>query len=230
MRHGRRMVTVVTAALLVLALGASPAAAAKPGTESFSFSQAGVSADAFVSECVDNADGTVTCFGAGGFVFAGKMHERGQGASRGAQVCYNEFTDTFNPMTGEGVNFQFESGCATDLPDGAVVADDLTSIIINPTTIVLTGESCTVSGEEFECIPMPEREVEVAGTFTGTGTIVRQSFRSFTDDGVCVFRDSSSGFSRTASFSGSVDGEAVELDETFMQDGRFSFSSTCTIG
>ena len=57
------------------------------------------------------------------------------------------------------------------------------------------------------------RDVTVEGTFTATSAAFRQSNRNVFDDGVCVFRDSSRGTSRNAMFSGTVDGQPLELGD-----------------
>jgi hypothetical protein len=66
-------------------------------------------------------------------------------------------------------------------------------------------------------------------TFTGAGTTVRSSHRSFFDDGVCVSRESSSGRKRTATFSGTLDGSAFRPVEAWLRDGMYSISSTCAV-
>jgi hypothetical protein len=225
----RRVFVVVAAGLMLLTVAVAPAAAAKPGTEGFSFSESGLSADAFVGgDCVDNLDGTVTCSGESVFAFEGLRREKGQGAAHANEVCYASFTETFDPDGGEGGSFSQEFGCAVG---GIVWGRDLASATISPTTVTLEGESCTVTGPDTEvvCAPTSTREVVVEGTFTGTGSLVRQSHRGFSDDGHCVFRDSSSGYSRSATFEGTVDGDSFVTEEAFLNDGKFSVSETCSI-
>jgi hypothetical protein len=225
----RRVFALVAAGLMLVTVAVAPVAAAKPATEGFSFSQSGLSADAFRGgDCIDNPDGTVTCSGDSVFAFEGMRRESGQGATRTNEVCYASFIDTFNPEGGEGGSFSHEFGCTEG---GVVWGKDLSSVTISPTTLTLQGESCTFTAPETEpvCTETGTRQVVVEGTFTGTGSLVRQSHRSFTDDGHCVFRDSSSGYSRNAAFEGTVDGSAFSTEEAFLNDGKSSFSESCSI-
>jgi hypothetical protein len=224
MRVRRSVISLLGGGLMALAVVVAPALAAP--SERFSFQRSGLEAGAFESTCTDNTDGTVTCSGTDLFVFSGKTRAKGDGATRGGEVCTGSFTDTFNPQTGQGVSFMFESGCA----QAPVVFDGLNSATIPATTITLEGESCEVVGEEVECTPLGPRDVTVEGMFTGTGPVSRERFRSFFDDGVCVSRDSSSGSFRSATFSGMVDGEPFNPEDGSIRDGRFAFSSSCSLG
>jgi hypothetical protein len=224
MRVRKSVISLLGGGLLVLAVAVGPALAAT--SERFSFQRSGLDAGAFETTCVDNTDGTVTCSGSELFVFSGKTRAKGDGATRGGEVCTSSFTDTFDSQTGQGVNFMFEGGCA----QAPVVFDGLNSATIPATTITLEGESCEVVGEEVQCTPTDPREVTVEGAFTGTGPVSRERFRSFFDDGVCVSRDSSSGSFRAATFSGTVDGEAFSPEDGSIREGRFSFSSSCSLG
>jgi hypothetical protein len=223
------MSAMVAAALMLLTVAAAPAAAAKPGTESFSYSQSGRTADAWSGDCTENNDGTVTCSSEGIFVFEGKTRAKGGGATRINEVCYTSSTDTFDPEGTGGGSWTFASGCA---PASVVWGDDLSTVTINRTTMTLEGESCTHSGDpesEPVCTATAPRQVVIEGTFTGAGSLVRESFRSFRDDGHCVQRESSSGYSRNASFDGTVNGEPVVAQDAYLRDGRFSYSATCSV-
>ena len=146
-------------------------------------------------------------------------------------MCYGTFTDVFNQSTGEVLTSLGESGCTFDVGEGTVVERDLSTATIAPTTITLETFSC----DEIECGPTGEtRDVSVEGTFTATSAATRSSFRNVFDDGVCVSRDSSRGTARQAMFSGTVDGQPLELGDPengFSQilQGTSSSSSKCAI-
>lgn len=227
----RRTVTTLTLVALLLPLAAATSLAAKP-TEFFSFSQNGYSATADQSQCSDPVDDIVTCSFTGVFLFSGVQREHGAGAIRGTEVCYSTGTDSFNQVTGEFVSSIQENGCTRDVGDGTAIERDLSSAVIASTTITLDTFVC----DEFECGPTGEtRDVTVEGTYTATSAATRSSSRSVFDDGICTFRDSSRGTSRSATFSGTVDGEPLVLGEDpengFAQimQGSFSFSARCAI-
>jgi hypothetical protein len=226
----RRTVAAVMLVTLLLALTAATSLAAKPH-EFFSFSQSGFSAEASDGECTTAGD-IVTCAFTSIFVFSGNHRELGTGTIHGMEVCYSTGTDVFNQVTGEILSSLQENGCSQDVADGTGIERDLSSAVIAPTTITLEEFTC----DEVECGPTGEtRDVTVAGTFTATTSAFRQSTRNVFDDGICVFRDSSRGTSRNATFSGTVDGQPLVLGEDpesgfgQIMDGTFSFSSMCAI-
>jgi hypothetical protein len=227
----RRILIAVTLVALLLPLAASTSLAAKP-IEFFSFSQNGLSASADEGDCSDPVDDIVTCTFTGIFLFAGTQRAHGSGANHGTEVCYSTGTDTFNQVTGEFISSLQENGCTQDPGEGTVIERDLSSATIAPTTITLETFSC----DGFECGPTGDtRDITVEGTFTATSAAVRQSSRNVFDDGICVFRDSSRGTSRQATFSGTVDGQPLvlgdDLEHGFGQimQGTFSFSERCAI-
>lgn len=230
----RRALVGGVVVLVLLSLAATSALAAPPGTESFSFSRQGFTAEAGEGDCTTSGD-LVTCTGSNIFVFAGKTREHGSGAIRGTEVCVNFYTDTFNQATGQSVSFTSEFGCTTDVGAGLVIESDLSSATIAPTTVTLESETCVAVGDDFECTPGDEtRDVVVEGTFTATSPATPLSYRSFSDDGVCTFRDSFRGTSRSSMFVGTLDGQAVEFsnDEngySQIGNGTSSFSQRCAI-
>lgn len=229
----RQTLIAVAAVILVLPLVAASALAAPPATDSWSFTRQGFTAEAGEGDCTTTGD-LVTCTGQNVWVFAGKSREQGSGAVRGTEVCLSSYTDTWNEATGESVSYTSEFGCTTDVGAGTVIEHDLSSVVIGPTTVTLQGETCETVGEEFECTATGTRDVVVEGTFTATSPAVRQSSRSFYDDGVCTFRDSFRGTSRSAMFEGTIDGQAVEYDNDengFAQigNGMSSNSGRCTL-
>ena len=228
----RRTVVAVSlvALLLPLAAATSFADTGPAPTEVFKFSSNGFTAFASEGQCTVEGD-IETCTFTNIDLFSGNRREQGSGAIHGTEVCYSTGTDVFNPVTGEVVSSIQEFGCARDVGDGTVIERDLSAATIAPTTITLE----TISCGEIECGPTEEsRDVTLEGTFTATSAAFRQSNRNVFDDGICVFRDSSRGTSRDAMFSGTVDGQPLELGESengFSQimQGTFSFSQKCAI-
>ncbi len=204
----------ILAAVVVALLLAAPAAAASPWV---AFSQSGTTAIADISDCTENDDGTVTCQGESVFAFAGKMQERGQRAQQGEQVCYSRFSDTFDPITGEPVDFESVFGCALDA--GTLTINGLDSINLAPTVVDLVAVECG----EFECTETPAGSTTVYGTWTGVGPITSQKGRFTWDDGTCVQVDAQKGTFREAAFSGSFDAQFAQISS-----GRSTFRTTCT--
>ena len=130
------VVLAVLAALLI----AAPVAAADPW---LTFKQSGTSAFAFDQVCTENPNRTVTCEGESIDVFDGTTRQTGQPTASGDRVCYSQFTDTFNPRTGEGESSGV-FGCALDA--GTLTIDNLTSITLAPTVIELTALECDSTG------------------------------------------------------------------------------------
>jgi hypothetical protein len=199
-------------AILAAILIAAPASATSPWT---TIKQSGANAYAFNQECTENADGTVTCANQSIDVFEGTFRQSGEPVRRGEQVCYSEFTDTFDPTTGEGESSGV-FGCTFDA--GTLTVDDLTSITLAPTVIQLTAIECDSSG----CTESPGGTTTVSGTWTGVGPIVTQKGRFKFDDGVCVQVQADKGTSRQASFEGSF----VAL-EAAIGEGSFTFRTNC---
>lgn len=220
--RSRRVVRGFATALVLLALAAAPVAADTVPIENFSFSRSGLSADASTEECVDNNDGSTTCSDMAIVLFAGKTRTGGEGANRGTELCAFVNTRTF--VSGAFIDFSQEFGCTTELGAGSAIAKDLSTATLTPTTVTIQGQTC----DEFGCEPT-EREIEVAGTWTGVGPVIRETVRLVSDDGVCDFRDRSSGTFREATFSGTFAGQPFEAQFGSLSNGKFSFSQRCTI-
>jgi len=230
----RQSLTAVVLVIMLLPLLAASALAAPPATDSWSFTQKGLSADAGESVCTTTGD-LVTCTGRSVSIFSGHFREQGSGAIVGTQVCVSYYTDVWNETTGEPVSFTSEFGCTTDVGSATNIQRDVSSATIAATTVTLQSETCERVGDEFECTVGEEtRDVVVEGTFTATSPTVRQSYRNFYDDGVCIFRDSFRGTSASAMFVGTIDGEAVEIgnDEngySQIGNGTWSSSGRCSL-
>jgi hypothetical protein len=206
---GAILLAIVAALVL-----AAPAAAASPW---FSFSQSGTSAMADTSDCTENIDGTLTCAGESLFVFEGTMKASGERSTKGEHVCYGQFTETFDPETGEVIDSQSVSGCTLDA--GTLTVNDLDSIVLAPTVI----ELMTIECDEFECTETPAGSTTVSGTWTGTGPVVSQKGRFTWDDSVCVQVQADRGSFREATFEGTFDAQHAQ-----MRTGRSTFRTTCT--
>jgi hypothetical protein len=205
---GAILLAIVAALLL-----AAPVAAASPWA---SFSQSGTSAMADTFDCMQNADGTETCSGESLFVFEGTMKASGERPTKGEQVCYSQYTDTFDPETGEPIDSESLFGCSLDA--GTLTINDLDSIVLAPTVI----ELMTIECDEFECTETPAGSTTVHGTWTGIGPVMSQKGRFTWDDGMCVQVQADKGSFREASFSGSFDAQFAQISS-----GRSSFRTTC---
>jgi outer membrane lipoprotein-sorting protein len=215
MRPRIRPVGVIFAILASLLL-AAPTAAASPWT---SFSQSGTTASAEAYDCVENPDGTETCAGQHLFVFKGTMKASGEPTRKGDQVCYGEFSYTYDPETGEFLGEEHRSGCLFDA--GTLTIDQhLTSATLAPTAIELVAWEC----DEFDCTETPAGSTVVYGTWTGFGPIMRHNSRSMFDDGSCIQVHADRSRMRHASFEGSFDAQYAQMSE-----GRFTFRTTCTV-
>jgi hypothetical protein len=213
-----RRLGAVLAGLVAIILLTTPALAAR---WEFGFTSSGTNASAQTeSVCNDNGDGTSTCTGTFLFVFAGKSRELGSPTVHTEQVCYSESSDTFDTETGEPIAFTGVFGCAdTD----AISVDRLSSTTLAPTEVSLVETACDLES----CTEEPGGTVVVAGTWTGTGPISRQTSNNRFDNGICVQIDSQKGMFREADFTGSVDGNALPAEFGEVSDGTFSFRTTC---
>ena len=223
MRFRGRAFPIVAAVVVVLIM-AAPAAA---GWQE-SFRDSGTRAAIDNGTCTDNGDGTVTCSGQSISIFVGKTKFKGSATAQHYEVCYYQYTDTFNPETREGVSDQL-SGCA--LNTGTITIDDLTSVTVASTIVQLSAIHCDFTVEE--CTePVPDGSVVVSGTWTGVGPVVTNKSHGSFDDGTCRQIDMSSGSSREAVFTGTVDGAAFVTRDAFTQieEGTFSFRNTCSFG
>ena len=203
----------VILAILAAIILAAPAAAASPW---MTFKQAGTSAFASTSECTENTDGTVTCEGRSIDVFAGTIRQSGEPTRKGEQACYSEFSETFDPNTGEGDSRSL-FGCTFDA--GTLTIDNLTSITLAPTVIELTEFVC----DSMSCTESPAGSTTIDGTWTGVGPTATQRGKFTFDDGTCVQVNADKGRFRQASFDGSI--EAVDAS---IGVGSFTFRTSCT--
>jgi hypothetical protein len=202
------LVLAILAALLI----AAPVAAADPWQ---TFKQSGTSAFASDVVCTENPNRTVTCEGESLDVFEGTTKQSGQPTMSGERVCYSQFTDTFNPRTGEGESSGV-FGCTLDA--GTLSIDNLTSITLAPTVIELTALECDSTG----CTESPGGTITVQGTWTGVGPIVTQKSRFTFDDGTCIQVNADRGSFRQATFDGSI-----EATQAMMGQGTFTFRTSC---
>jgi len=213
MRSRSRPAGLIAALVAVLTL-AAPAAAASPWV---TFSQSGTVANADTQHCADNPDGTVTCSGESLSVFEGKIKAPGERARQGDVVCYNRFSFTFDPISGEPLDDESVSGCTFDA--GTLSIDNLTSVTLDPTLVELVSIDCT---GESECTETPAGSTTVHGTWTGTGPITQQSGKFRVDDGTCVQMQAERASFRDASFEGSFDTTSAGLSS-----GTFTMRTSC---
>ena len=173
MRPRFRLASAIVALMAAIFVTA-PVAATSPW---LTFKQVGTSAFASNEECVNNADGSVTCVGQSVSVFDGKSSELSR---KGEQVCYSDSSNTFDPNTGETIEVHALSGCTFDA--GTLTIDGLTSITLAPTVIELMAFECDASG----CTESPDGSTIVEGTWTGVGPIFSEKSRSKFGDGSCI--------------------------------------------
>jgi hypothetical protein len=214
--RSRSRPTSVTLAILATIILVMPVAAADPWV---TFKQTGTNAFAFSSECTDNPGPTVTCSGESLDVIEGSMKQSGQPTRSGQQVCYSDFTDTFNPRTGESVESRSLFGCTFDA--GTLTINNLTSITLAPTVIELTLFEC----DGPECTESPGGSTTVSGTWTGVGPTVTQKSRFTFDDGTCIQVNADRGSFRQATFEGSIEAMDARIGE-----GTFTFRTNCVFG
>jgi hypothetical protein len=222
-----RFAWIATAVLTLMVLSAGTVAADTSPTPSGTFTQNGISADAFGRSCTSNGDDTTTCSEVGLSVFAGKMTDSFSGERHRNQVCAYLNSSTIDDVTGDLVGEPvFESGCEVDLPNGTVrVGKNLTGVTLATTTLDVQQYVC----DEFTCEPVSGREVSVVGTWTGVGTTYSSKYRSSSDDGTCRSSDAGKGSSRQASFVGTVDGSGLGSEVyASITNGRFTYRSRCS--
>ena len=212
-------------ALLVLSTGSAAAATPAPGVDA-TFSQNGKGADASSGGCVSNGDGTSTCSDVGISAFVGKMSDSVSGVIHDNQVCVwmDRYTaiDATGALVGDPVS---EAGCKADLPNGTIVfGSKLTAVTLATTTISIQQMACV----DKVCVPGSSREVTVAGTWTGVGPISYSKYRSVSDDGTCRYDGAAKGYSRQASFSGTIEGQSLSVDYASISDGKSSYRSRCS--
>ena len=225
-RYRSALTSVAVIALLVLSTGSAAAATPPPGGDA-TFTQNGKGADANSGGCVSNGDGTSTCSDVGISVFVGKMSDNVSDVTHFNQVCVtlDNYTidDATKTLVGEYVT---ENGCKVDLPNGTLhFGSGLTSVTLAPTMISIQQQVCD---DKLTCVPGSSREVTVAGTWTGVGPISSSKYRSVSDDGTCRYDGAAKGYSRQASFSGTIDGQSLSLDYASITDGKSTYRSRCS--
>jgi hypothetical protein len=212
-------------ALLVLSAGSVAADTGGPGGDG-TWTQNGKSADVYASGgCILHEDATETCTDLGASVFVGKMSSTLSGVTHANQVCVYVDEYTYDTETGDVVGETVGKGCDVDLPSGTIAfGSGLSSVTLASRTISVEMAICDAT----ECVPASNRNVTVAGTWTGIGPIFSSKYRSSGDDGTCRYGDSGKGSSRDATFAGTIDGFTVGEDSFgSIQDGKFSYRSRC---
>jgi hypothetical protein len=210
MRLRIRLASAIVAILAAFTF-AAPAAAASPWIV---FKEAGTSAVASTSQCVDHSDGTTTCSNQQVDIFRGTSKHTGDPTFKGERVCYTESMDTFGPNTFIESHGNF--GCA--LHGKTLSIKNLTSITLNPTVIDLTHFDCDPTG----CKETPGGPKTVEGTWTAFGPVIRQSSKYKFDDGTCRQSQADKSRSRQATFAGTFSAMDARIAK-----GSFTFKTTC---
>lgn len=206
-------------AVAALALTASASAAA-PGT--FSFTQKGVSGDAFWETCTTSR-GVTTCVDTYLFAFQGTERSTDADAFKGTRVCAEVDTYSFRAGGRRG-SFKYESGCTT-APNGTfAAASDLSSASLQPATVTLDTYDCG----EYDCTIVSSRDVAVAAEWSGYGSLVQSSGRFKFNDGTCTETDSFKSQGREADAVGTLDGSSLGSGYGFISSGSFTFKITCS--
>ena len=212
MRSRSLLLTVAVALLAALTLAAPVAAADRWVTAR----QAGTHAFAYNDDCADNPDGSETCGGQSIDVFEGRTSQSGEPTLTGEQVCYGEYTFTYDPVTGQPLESSGRFGCA--LGGNTVSIERLDAITLAPTVIELTSYTCVVE----DCTETPGGSITIHGTWNGQGPILSQRGRFRSDDGDCLQVFVDNGKSRAATFVGSMDAPTASISQ-----GSFTSKSSC---
>src|SRR6476661_1278354 len=173
---GLRAAAAMAAVVGLLAVSVGPVAAdTTPGGDG-SYSQNGSTAELYASSCTDNGDDTFTCSEQQIGIFAGKMTDSVSGVTHSSQACATVGTYTIDVNTKEYVGEPiFERGCRADLPTGVIhFGSKLSGATLAATTITLEQWTC----DEYDCYPGASRDVVVAATWTGVGSISSGKYRS----------------------------------------------------
>jgi hypothetical protein len=192
MRLHHRLVGALGAMLMAFVLAAPVAAdttGGGNGTAAVAFHDGG---------CTDNGDGTVTCSGTELDAFKGKVS--------GDEVCYDDFTVTYDENTGDTVSSHETFGCA-DNP-GTVSANKLTSVSVASTDISLTTFDCI--GYD-DCTESDGGTLSVDAIWTGIGKTLKSSTSFHFRDPFCVEVDRSKSTSRNATFDGPFDATFAQI-------------------
>lgn len=207
-----RLLVAFALALIGLALAASSAAAAPPTH----IRDRALFADAVSSECVV-VDVTEVCTSVEVFVT--------NGAS--PTVCFFSQVLTFS-LEGDLILLEEEFGCAEVSDDDFSIDRQLTAAQLDPVTIVVERFVC----DEFECTFEGTREVTVSASWTATGDLVRESFRSKFSEGKCRVMSAFKGEFRDADATIVVDGQVFDAEFATLGRTRESIkiSSECDFG
>jgi hypothetical protein len=220
--------TVTTAALAgLIAVSAGPVAAATTPPGDATYSQNGNTAETYGSSCTPNGDDTVSCVDQGIAVFVGKMSDSVTGVTHSSQLCASLSTYTFSELTGEVVGTpSFLQGCRVDLPSGTIRIDGkLNSATVAATHLTVQDQAC----EKFGCEPGSGRDIVVAASWTGFGSLMTSKSRGAWGDGTCRSRESFKGSTRSANVTGSLDGHPLTGDLFgYISSGKLTFRSSCT--
>jgi hypothetical protein len=191
-------------AILIAFVLAAPVAADTTGGGN------GTQATAFQDDgCTDNGDGTTTCSSIELFAFKGKVS--------GDEVCYNEFTSTFDPDTEEQLSSFQSFGCTEN--SGNVTVNKLRWVDLASTDIALSTEDCDANGD---CAEGDGGTISVAATWTGVGTTFKSSSSFHSRDPFCVEVDKSRSKTRNATFDGPFEASFAEISV-----GTSSFRVRC---
>ena len=228
----RRLLLLVVAVPILIALFAAPAMAAT-GPIRVASTQDGVLVTGFWESCTPDTPepGLQTCSFVSVQAFDGKTRFRegtGQPTTARGLACVNLAAAVFTPE-GEFVEeLSNESGCEENLDEAALtVADDLSSVML-ATTIAVNEFVC----DETSCEPVGDpRDVEVDVTWTAVSEAIafreRNVSHSTTDGLRCTSMFSGTGERADATATGTVDGLALGEAGAEISRGRQSFSQHC---
>lgn len=187
-------------AALVLSIGDPPKDTGRPIIVNQSFR--GSFAEAFVEE-FDEENGTFAFRGV--TLVDGRQQSKGSRPDRFANVFVNSFEETFDETT-QAFSFTSWFGFA-ELEQNEFGIDRRLEDARVTTSVVLQGESCTETPEEFECIDLGERTVQVDVMWDGEGptTRIRETSAESFEGNRFRFRGTST--TRQASVTGGVAGD-----------------------
>ena len=187
-------------AFLTVSIGEPPRDTGRPFVSRDSFR--GSFAEAFIEE-FDDETGTFSFQGVR--VVDGRFHTTGTRPEKFATVSVDSFTETFDDETG---TFTFTSWFGfADLDSRDFTIDRWLRSANVSSEVVLFGETCTETPDDFECVDLGTTVVEVDVAWTGVGPItrVRESSSEMFDG--FRFRFKGSSMSRDATVSGGVTGD-----------------------
>jgi hypothetical protein len=183
MRLGHKVVGALGAILMAFVLAAPVAADTTGGGN-------GTAATAFQDGgCTENGDGTVTCSQTELDAFKGKVS--------GDEVCYDQFTVTYDENTWEPVSSHETFGCAENT--GTVSVNKLNTVDVASADISLTTFDCT--GYDT-CDESDGGTLSVDATWTGVGKTLKSSSNVHFRDPSCVEVDQYKTTARNATFDG----------------------------